>query len=375
MILDWLFGRPVYLPLFIDYAHGAGTVVMTQIYQSSFLFWIYKIFKSCYRLLTGTSELYRICDGAVQAAESARSKEETELQTLEAKEGDEKAEKSGRKVKFVNSKSLSAYVGPAAVYRIDRALLYSTTLTEVRRQLESPYSTLEEPFAIILVKKGFPGNGNPKTPQALILRQCITIIMSSYKLVHELNARAATKYDPTNRSHERKLLELWDLMMPDEKLTSRFSDQWQKIGFQGKDPATDFRGMGMLGLDNLHYYAKHHPHSVQRVLQTSHHPTAWFSMAIVGINITDFAVQLVRTRQLQHFLYTFGTTTTMFNEFYCYMFDEFGKYWAAQPMITVMDFGRVFEQFQTRIQLELLMSKETVLDPSSPVFLNSKKRL
>ncbi|TPX68507.1 hypothetical protein SpCBS45565_g03074 [Spizellomyces sp. 'palustris'] len=368
---------------------------MTQIYQSSFLFWIYKIFKSCYRLLTGTSELYRICDGAVRAAESARSQEETELHTLEAKESDKTAEKSGRKVTFVNSKSLSAYVGPAAVYRIDRALLYSTTLTEVRRRLESPYSTLEEPFAIILVKKGFPGNGNPKTQPAsvdppsmhhyhhvLVQTGSRGIVLKRHrrgswelKSPIQLNARAATKYDPTNRSHERKLLELWELMMPGEKLASRFSDQWQKIGFQGKDPATDFRGMGMLGLDNLHYYAKHHPHSVQRVLQTSHHPTAWFSMAIVGINITDFAVQLVRTRQLQHFLYTFGTTTTMFNEFYCYMFDEFGKYWAAQPMITIMDFGRVFEQFQTRIQLELLMSKETVLDPTSPVFINSKKRL
>lgn len=42
-----------------------------------------------------------------------------------------------------------------------------------------------------------------------------------------------------------------------------------------------------------------------------------FSMAIVGINITDFALQLVRTRQLQYFLYKYGTTKTMFEEFYC----------------------------------------------------------
>ena len=32
---------------------------------------------------------------------------------------------------------------------------------------------------------------------------------------------------------------------------NRVSKQWQDIGFQGDDPKTDFRGMGMLGLLNL----------------------------------------------------------------------------------------------------------------------------
>ncbi|KAI9012805.1 ELMO/CED-12 family-domain-containing protein [Gaertneriomyces semiglobifer] len=202
----------------------------------------------------------------------------------------------------------------------------------------------------------------------------MSTIISSHRLVHDLNARAATKYDPTNTLHEEKLLELWDLLARNERLVSRISDQWQKIGFQGKDPATDFRGMGMLGLDNLHYYAKIYPDSVRRVLALSHHPTAWFSFAIVGINITDFALQLLRTRQLQHFLYTFGTSREVFMEFYCYCFEEFATYWSLQPMVTVMDFGRVFGEFQTRIQMELIRCRETILDPESPVFSKSRKK-
>jgi len=39
--------------------------------------------------------------------------------------------------------------------------------------------------------------------------------------------------------------------MPDTNLEDRITNQWGEIGFQGKDPMTDFRGMGMLGLDNL----------------------------------------------------------------------------------------------------------------------------
>lgn len=45
--------------------------------------------------------------------------------------------------------------------------------------------------------------------------------------------------------------QLWDLLMPTVKLESRITKQWGDIGFQGDDPKTDFRGMGMLGLINL----------------------------------------------------------------------------------------------------------------------------
>ena len=39
--------------------------------------------------------------------------------------------------------------------------------------------------------------------------------------------------------------------MPNTKLKNRITDQWIEIGFQGKDPSTDFRGAGMLGLEQL----------------------------------------------------------------------------------------------------------------------------
>ena len=33
-------------------------------------------------------------------------------------------------------------------------------------------------------------------------------------------------------------------MMPGSTLDGRISKQWGELGFQGKDPQTDFRGMG-----------------------------------------------------------------------------------------------------------------------------------
>jgi hypothetical protein len=67
-----------------------------------------------------------------------------------------------------------------------------------------------------------------------------------------------TPYDKMNPYHEQVLMQLWQLTFPEEQLTARVSDQWKKMGFQGTDPATDFRGMGYLGLINLIYFAEVH---------------------------------------------------------------------------------------------------------------------
>ena len=45
--------------------------------------------------------------------------------------------------------------------------------------------------------------------------------------------------------------QLWVVLTNGQHLESRTSSQWTQIGFQGEDPMTDFRGMGMLGLDQL----------------------------------------------------------------------------------------------------------------------------
>uniref|UniRef100_A0AC34FWR7 ELMO domain-containing protein n=1 Tax=Panagrolaimus sp. ES5 TaxID=591445 RepID=A0AC34FWR7_9BILA len=54
------------------------------------------------------------------------------------------------------------------------------------------------------------------------------------KLCDEVEARRSIPYDSKNESHEKLLLKLWNLLKPDEELTSRKSNQWQDIGFQQK---------------------------------------------------------------------------------------------------------------------------------------------
>lgn len=55
------------------------------------------------------------------------------------------------------------------------------------------------------------------------------------------------RYNSECEAHEDLLLELWNNAGIGE-LEGRKSKQWQELGFQGNDPASDFRGGGILSL-------------------------------------------------------------------------------------------------------------------------------
>lgn len=85
--------------------------------------------------------------------------------------------------------------------------------------------------------------------------------------VKQLIAFKRTRYDSTNEQHETLLSQLWNILMPHEPLHARISKQWSIIGFQGDDPATDFRGFGLLGLQMLLYMAQNYTHLVQNIIR------------------------------------------------------------------------------------------------------------
>jgi hypothetical protein len=42
--------------------------------------------------------------------------------------------------------------------------------------------------------------------------------------------------------------------------------QWKEMGWQGEDPATDFRGAGLISLEQLLYMGRQHPHTFIRLM-------------------------------------------------------------------------------------------------------------
>ncbi|VDN34661.1 unnamed protein product [Gongylonema pulchrum] len=132
----------------------------------------------------------------------------------------------------------------------------------------------EDELATRIVRKYCPGIDKKQFKQLKdTLRRSLSQIQGYRELCDIVESMRKEKYDPENEQHEKRLLKLWDLLMPDEDLEGRKSEQWQKIGFQGADPSTDFRGMGILSLEQLIFLAQYDVAYAQSILSLSQHPS------------------------------------------------------------------------------------------------------
>lgn len=187
--------------------------------------------------------------------------------------------------------------------------------------------------------------------------RCVEQIWGYRQLMAEVETLRTTQYDADNLGHERKLYQLWNCLMPDETLTSRVSKQWQDIGFQGDDPKTDFRGMGLLGLENLLFFAEEFKGPASHVLSHSLHPNYGYAFAIVGINITSMAWCLLREGNAKTYFY--NTCKSLpnirhFHQFYCYLFYEFDRFWIECKPKDIMEFSGIRTKFEENIRSSLL---------------------
>ncbi|KAJ1930352.1 hypothetical protein IWQ60_000373 [Tieghemiomyces parasiticus] len=131
---------------------------------------------------------------------------------------------------------------------------------------------------------------------------------------------------------ERTLLRLWDNLRPALPRASP-TPVWPDAGFQGADPRTDFRGMGLLALDAMDYYATRYTESAQLVLKTSReHTQAWYTFGIVGINLTALAWRLYNSPELEAYVLQAGVVNRAqeaFFDLFSYLVHVFNDFWFA----------------------------------------------
>jgi len=255
---------------------------------------------------------------------------------------------------------LENYNGCQQILLIENCL-YSSKVPVINSIHDKNLSDVEKYVKdVILVKKikstqGFKDN----------FTHVINQLTSFEKFYIELDNLRTQKYCSDDANHEKILLELWDLMQPGRELTERKCKDWGDIGFQGEDPATDFRGMGILGLKNLVYFAKIFNKQALKALQHSHHPKYGYSYAIVGINITSMTYDLVDRGLLksQFFMfidnnqpYCFNNYITLFNQIYSYLLSSFDEFWIKSEPENVMMFGEIRKKFEVEIEQKLIKS-------------------
>jgi len=265
---------------------------------------------------------------------------------------------------------LEKYDGCQQILLIENCL-YSSKVPILNSIHERKLSDVDQFVKDVMIAKKIKAEQSFKAGLTHVINQ----LTNFEKFYIELENLRTQKYCCGNETHEKNLLELWSLMQPGRKLTKRKCKDWGDIGFQGEDPATDFRGMGILGLNNLIYFAKNYNKQALKALQHSHHPKYGYSYAIVGINITSMTYDLISNGLLKsQFLmfidnkqsYCFDDYIILFNQIYCYLLSSFDDFWIKSEPENVMMFGEIRKKFEEQIYqklIELPLNTKLLLNP------------
>ncbi|KAG9491370.1 hypothetical protein GDO78_000071 [Eleutherodactylus coqui] len=216
---------------------------------------------------------------------------------------------------------------------------------------------IEKTIEDILTLKKVNVDTNPQL--AVSLQACLLQIVGYRNLTVEVEKLRREAYDSDNPQHEEMLLTLWKMLKPGVPLEARVSKQWCEIGFQGDDPKTDFRGMGLLGLYNLAKISK------MEWEMKKFDKAIGYSFAIVGINITDLAYNLLISGALKTHLYNVAPEAPSLHHFqqtFCFLMHEFHKFWIEEDPVDIMEFNRVRNKFHKRI-LKQLQKTDMALCP------------
>ncbi|RVW24482.1 ELMO domain-containing protein A [Vitis vinifera] len=204
----------------------------------------------------------------------------------------------------------------------------------------------------------------------------------------------ASRPDHQQLAKQEALRALWSATYPGQELHGLISEQWKEMGWQGRDPSTDFRGAGFISLENLLFFAKTFSISFQLLLkkQTGKRAAWEYPFAVAGVNITFMIMQMLdldACKQIKYlhsvfeivhpvdlhnvlysepvphktkprtfvravFLQMLSENQWAFDLLYCVAFMVMDKQWLDRNA-TYMEFNDVLKSTRAQLEKELLM--------------------
>ncbi|KAH0897216.1 hypothetical protein HID58_046784 [Brassica napus] len=210
-------------------------------------------------------------------------------------------------------------------------------------------------------------------------RICSNLTPLQEERLKRLTKRMNNCFDASRPDHQDALRALWSATYPEKKLEALISDQWKDMGWQGKDPSTDFRGGGFISLENLLFFAKTFPTSFQSLLKKQGGKrAAWeYPFAVAGVNITFMIMQMLDLEACEYPLTYFQLNQSLghsygqysykcyqflknvenewaFDLLYCVAFAVMDKQWLDRNA-TYMEFNDVLRCTRAQLERELMM--------------------
>lgn len=137
---------------------------------------------------------------------------------------------------------------------------------------------------------------------------------------------------------------------------------WTILGFQGTDPLSDFRGGGLLSLQQLAFFADNFLNEVKSINLRANHPTKGYGWSITGINITVMLIKALKSGVMKKYFYTREVTIDQFHLAFCQAYIYFDKLWAAEDPEDIMQFSKVFAIFREEFVVCMKAGREMQFD-------------
>ncbi|UJR31875.1 hypothetical protein I4U23_019349 [Adineta vaga] len=180
------------------------------------------------------------------------------------------------------------------------------------------------------------------------------------KLMKQIEEIRLTKVTSTDEKHIELFEKIWTRLITqnddDHEEMKMFTKRWTKIGFQSANPLTDFRGMGLLGLQCIEYLSRDRTACLTYV---NIPPPNDYSFAIGVINVISWLVYLLETdpsmKVNSHPLLThFSIYPCNLDEFFrlfLLIFQEWHEFWTDQEA-NIMQFEQLSKRFRAQLLVE-----------------------
>ncbi len=204
------------------------------------------------------------------------------------------------------------------------------------------------------------------------ISHCLHSLRSVNVTIHRLEVRRKEQFDKSNLHHVHLLEQLWTNMRPNVRRAGGLvTAEWGEVGFQGSDPSTDFRGMGMLGLEQLVFLSQQRGgQDALALLAEADHPRRYFPYAATGMSMTKFVLELLAETRLHRVVlarlerdcmsdlsgsgsegpssdsHTISACCDSVHEVYCQLYVDFGRLWVLRDPRDIMSFSAIFAELQ-----------------------------
>eukprot|EP01119_Soliformovum_irregulare_P010556 TRINITY_DN2604_c0_g1_i1.p1 TRINITY_DN2604_c0_g1~~TRINITY_DN2604_c0_g1_i1.p1 ORF type:complete len:1059 (-),score=337.43 TRINITY_DN2604_c0_g1_i1:28-3204(-) len=183
-------------------------------------------------------------------------------------------------------------------------------------------------------------------------------------------------YDRQNEDHEAELMSLWQLVFPKRQLDGRVSEQWKLMGFQGTDPATDFRAMGIMALKHLLYFGRTYTKTMQAIMerQSDNNPN-YYPVAVAAINFSKMIYDQFSSADRDSNLRLLLDHEHSVEEIYCLSLQTFDRVW-DETKSTYFDFSIIMGSLIDEMGIRLPNSStlDQLRKEFSSIKLKEKKR-